>query len=78
MEQKEEKAQVTTQTPQRGCHILFPSGRSPLEPKDDQGCILPTTYNGPHQFIDSKGRTINWEDDENCKCGCQEEDGYRC
>lgn len=56
---------------------MFPD-REPFF-KDTTGCILPENHEGHHKFIDHENRkVINWEDDENCDCGCHEEEGYPC
>lgn len=51
------------------CGILF-QRNSPVEPKDEHGCILEDAHNSAHVFKDDQGRLIEWEDDYSCTCGC--------
>lgn len=52
------------------CLILFPSDFRIHEHEDKNGCIKPEGHLDAHVFIDHNGDRIEWQDDENCNCGC--------
>lgn len=49
----------------RHCGVLFPN-RSPIEPTDFDGCILPAGHDGQHEFIGADLLLYGWETDMDC------------
>ena len=54
------------------CAILFP--KRGISPEDTEGCTLPRGHFGPHSFVTSGFRVINWEVDFDCDCESCESD----
>ena len=60
------------------CGILFVAQHL-ARPKDADGCRLPISHEGPHEFAASDGTVYQWETDWACECDhCRRSDGDYC
>lgn len=66
-ETAENKGSASSDCSSRQCGVLFPS-RSPVEPTDFDGCVLPTGHVGEHEFIGADLLRYGWETDMECEC----------
>lgn len=57
------------------CAVLFEDG----SPHDASGCLLTIGHDGPHEFIDDRGKVWLWETDLTCDCEhCMRCEGDYC
>ncbi len=47
------------------CGTIHPNGM--CVPHDEQGCRLEMGHSGPHEFVDARGITYEWESDMACE-----------
>ena len=46
---------------------------------DDNGCVLPDSHDGPHEFVSRDGSVWQWETDWECDCDhCMRCEGDYC
>jgi hypothetical protein len=50
-----------------------------FQPHDDDGCVLPSNHEGPHEFVARDGESWQWETDLSCECEwCMKCEGDYC
>lgn len=47
--------------------------------RDEHGCVLPESHEGPHEFVEADGQRWLWETDLECACPhCSRLEGDYC